>query len=172
MNGFFLVIPIILIRYAILGMISKAALQRAAYFAPLQGGEKFAFAMYQISNTLMFLYLIFLRVKTEPPIFYAALLVYILGMVLYIISTVDYARPDGNGVNLKGLYKVSRNPMYVAYLIYFTGCALLTKSLLLFMLLLIFQLSSHWIIYSEERWCIESFGAQYTDYMKKVRRYI
>lgn len=172
MKGLYLLMPIILIRYALFAVMSKDALQRAGYFAPLQGGEKFAFAMYQISNILMFLYLIFLRVITEPPIFYAALLIYSLGMVLYIISIIDYARPDENGANLKGLYKVSRNPMYVAYFIYFTGCALLTKSLLLFILLLIFQLSSHWIIISEERWCVEKFGAQYISYMKRVRRYI
>lgn len=57
-------------------------------------------------------------------------------------------------------------------LIYFIGCALLTQSLALYGVVLIFQISSHWIIISEERWCIEKFGKEYKQYMKEVRRYI
>jgi protein-S-isoprenylcysteine O-methyltransferase Ste14 len=37
---------------------------------------------------------------------------------------------------------------------------------------LVFQISSHWIILSEERWCVKQFGDEYIDYMKRVRRYI
>jgi len=77
-----------------------------------------------------------------------------------------------NGINLNGLYRVSRNPMYIAYFIYFLGCALLTHSLILLALLIGFQVSAHWIILSEERWCIKKFGEEYIKYMNKVRRYI
>lgn len=52
------------------------------------------------------------------------------------------------------------------------GCALLTHSVLLGGIVIIFQLSSHWIILSEERWCIGEFGDAYRQYMKRVRRYI
>ncbi len=76
------------------------------------------------------------------------------------------------GINLNGLYRVSRNPMYIAYFIYFLGCALLTHSLILLALLICFQVSAHWIILSEEKWCIKKFGEEYIKYMNKVRRYI
>lgn len=89
-----------------------------------------------------------------------------------IVSVANYAKPAENGINLHGLYQISRNPMYVAYFIYFLGCVLLTQSLILFAILLIFQISAHWIILSEERWCIERFGQVYLNYMNKVRRYI
>jgi protein-S-isoprenylcysteine O-methyltransferase Ste14 len=49
---------------------------------------------------------------------------------------------------------------------------LLTQSILLFATLVIFQISAHWIIQSEERWCVQEFGEEYIEYMKKVRRYI
>jgi len=45
---------------------------------------------------------------------------------------------------------------------------MLTQSLILCGIVLIFQSSSHWIILSEERWCIEIFGEAYKQYMKKV----
>lgn len=62
--------------------------------------------------------------------------------------------------------------MYLAYFICFIGMAFLTRSLVLFGIVLFFQIFAHWIILSEERWCIETFGTAYQEYMKKVRRYI
>ena len=71
-----------------------------------------------------------------------------------------------------GLYRLSRNPMYLAYFILFLGCVLLTQSLVLFGLLAVFQVSAHWIILAEERWCLETFGAAYQHYARRVRRYL
>ena len=62
--------------------------------------------------------------------------------------------------------------MYVAYFLFFTGCALLTQSPLLFAFVLVFQVAAHWIVLSEERWCIRQFGEAYRQYMKTVRRYL
>ncbi|WP_460648037.1 methyltransferase family protein [Lacrimispora xylanolytica] len=73
---------------------------------------------------------------------------------------------------MTGFYQISRNPMYVGYFIFFLGCCVLTRSWLLVASLMVFQVSGHWIIRSEERWCIEKFGQEYTSYMDKVRRYI
>ena len=75
-----------------------------------------------------------------------------------LASVSSFAKPAKNGINLKGLYRISRNPMYVSYFIYFLGCVLLTQSLLLLAILVAFQISTHWIILSEERWCIKKFG--------------
>lgn len=62
--------------------------------------------------------------------------------------------------------------MYVAYFICFAGMALLTRSFPLLGLVLIFQISAHWIILAEERWCLERFGDAYAQYRKRVRRYL
>lgn len=172
MNAFLTVIPLILIRFGLLRILDKEALKRAAFFAPLIGKEKVAFWFYQISNILLFVYLCFLKIKTDSYWFYMGLVIYGLGVLLCLVSVLNYAKPEKDGINRKGLYQVSRNPMYVAYFIYFLGCLLLAQSLVLLAILLIFQISSHWIILSEERWCLKKFGQEYIDYMNKVRRYI
>ncbi len=172
MNGFLLLIPLIVIRYGILWLINKEALNRAAFFPPLLGNEKIALGFYQLATVLLFIYPCFLKIITDSVRFYAGAVVYGLGILFCIASASNYARPEKNGINLKGLYRISRNPMYVAYFIYFLGCVLLTHSAILFLFLIIFQISAHWIILSEERWCIEKFGEEYKNYMKKVRRYI
>jgi protein-S-isoprenylcysteine O-methyltransferase Ste14 len=172
MNAILTVIPLILIRFGLLSLINKEALKRAAYFAPLIGKEKVAYWLYQISNLLIFVYLFFLKIMTESSLFYLGCAIYGLGVLLCIISVLNFAKPEKNGINLNGLYQISRNPMYVAYFIYFLGCVLLTKSLLLLVIVLVFQISAHWIILSEERWCKENFGEEYIIYMNKVRRYL
>lgn len=172
MNGFLLLIPFILIRFGLLSILSKEGLKRAAFFAPLIGKEKAAYWFYQISNIIIFFYLFFLKIIADSYWFYTGLATYGLGILLCLISVLNFAKPVKNGINLKGLYQISRNPMYVAYFIYFLGCVLLTKALLLFAILMVFQISAHWIILSEERWCIKKFEEEYKNYMNEVRRYI
>ncbi|MFT3985416.1 MAG: isoprenylcysteine carboxylmethyltransferase family protein [Lachnospiraceae bacterium] len=172
MNGFLLLIPLIVIRFGLLGMLNKTALKRAAFFAPVEGIEKIAYFFYQIANILIFIYPFFLKISTVPHWFYTGLATYILGVFLCIAAVFNFAEPAEHGICLKGVYRISRNPMYVAYFVYFLGCVLLTQSLILLAVLIAFQVSSHWIIRSEERWCINHFGEEYKNYMKKVRRYI
>lgn len=172
MNAILLLIPFILLRYGLLGLLSKEALKRAVFLPPMVGNKKAALWVYLISNMAMFLYLFFLRIRIEPVWFYIGLILYGLGIALYTLSIIHYARPNQNGINQKGLYRVSRNPMYVACFIYFLGCVLLTHSWILLGLLFVFQISSHWIILSEESWCVREFGEAYISYMKKVRRYL
>jgi protein-S-isoprenylcysteine O-methyltransferase Ste14 len=172
MNAFLTVIPIIFIRYGLLRIIKKEALKRASFFAPIIGREKLAYWVYQITTILILLYLFLLKIKTDSDWFYIGLIVFSLGSILYAVSIINYSKPKVSGINLSGLYRVSRNPMYIAYFIYFLGCVFLTQSWVLFILLICFQLSVHWIILSEERWCIKKFGEEYIKYMTKVRRYI
>jgi len=172
MNGLILLIPFLLIRFGLLGILNKEGLQRAAYFAPRVRKEKTAYLLYEISNSLFLVYLFFLKITADTKWLYPGLAVYAAGVILCMISMVDFAKPADNGINRNGIYRFSRNPMYVSYFIFFLGCVLLTQSLILFIMLLVFQISAHWIILSEERWCVQKFGEEYRDYMNSVRRYI
>lgn len=172
MNAFLLVIPLILIRYGLLSNMNKEALKRAGLFAPLIGREKVAYWVYQIATALILVYMFLLKIRVDSDWFYIGLIIYSLGIILYAVSIINYAKPKISGINVSGLYQVSRNPMYIAYFIYFLGCVFLTHSWILLALLIGFQISVHWIILSEERWCIKEFGEEYIKYMGKVRRYI
>lgn len=173
MNGFLLLLPFLLVRFLLLSALNRGAVQRAAYFAPVQGKERTAYYIYQISNIGIFLYLIFLKVIVDFSLwFYIGLVFYILGICLCAVTVICFSFPDDMGMNRNGIYKFSRNPMYVAYFICFAGMAVLTRSLVLLAVVMVFQVSAHWIILGEERWCMEKFGTAYGQYMKEVRRYI
>ena len=172
MNAFLLVIPLILIRYGLLSNMNKEALKRAGFFAPLIGREKGAYWVYQIATALILVYMFLLKIRVDSDWFYIGIIIYSLGIILYAVSIINYAKPKISGINVSGLYQVSRNPMYIAYFIYFLGCVFLTHSWILLALLIGFQISAHWIILSEERWCIKEFGEEYIKYMDRVRRYM
>lgn len=173
MNGFLLLIPFLMIRFGFLYVLNKAAVRRAAHFPPMIGNEKIAYWLYQISNIALFMLLFILTVAIEFSLrFYIGIIIYLAGLVLCTISVMNFAVLSEHGFSENGLYRYSRNPMYVSYFIYFMGCALLTQSVILVLIILIFQISAHWIILSEERWCAEKFGQRYMHYQNKVRRYI
>lgn len=173
MNGFLLLVPFFIIRFGLLSKLSASALQRAARFAPMQGKEKIAYYVYQVSNVGIVLYPFFLTVRiTHAWYFFAGLLCYLLGLCLCAASMVSFSSPDHTGLNINGIYRFSRNPMYVAYFVCFIGMALLTQSWVLLAMVLLFQISAHWIILAEERWCLEQFGVVYERYMQRVRRYV
>lgn len=173
MNGVLLLIPFLLIRFPLLSLLDKQAIRRAAYFAPMQGKEVIAYYIYQISTGGILVYPFFLMVKADFSwIFYTGLVCYFLGFCLSAVTMVSFSFPDATGLNTNGIYKFSRNPMYVAYFVNFFGIAMLTQSLILLGIVCVFQISAHWIILAEERWCLEKFGDVYKRYMEKVRRYI
>lgn len=171
--GFLLLVPFFLVRFGLLSLRNNEAVGRAAYFAPMPGRERGAYWVYQVSNVALFVALLFLKIEAEPVwLFWVAWAVYGLGVLLLAVSVVNFAAPAESGINQNGLYRFSRNPMYVAYFLFFIGCALLTQSPVLLGLTAVFQVSAHWIIRAEERWCIQTFGEEYRRYMGRVRRYI
>lgn len=173
MNGFSLMIPFLLIRFGMLAFLGKNGMQRAAHYAPVFGKEKAAYWIYQLSTAGIFGYLCFLKIEITVDIWFTAgIICYVSGLVLCAVSLIHFATWDDGGLNTKGIYRFSRHPVYVAYFVCFLGMSLLTGSLVLAGVVLVFQISCHWIILAEERECISRFGDDYKKYMEKVRRYI
>ena len=74
---------------------------------------------------------------------------------------------------ITGLYKYTRNPMYLGLLIVLTGWALFLGNLASFACLPIFmRVLTRFQILPEERILTEKFGAPYEEYLGKVRRWI
>jgi protein-S-isoprenylcysteine O-methyltransferase Ste14 len=104
-------------------------------------------------------------------LFIPGIAVYALGVIVLIAATVDFSKTQPSGFRKTGTYRFSRNPMYVGYAFYFLGWVLLTASWAMLAAFALFQLSTHFLILSEERWCLMVFGEKYKEYMENVRRY-
>jgi hypothetical protein len=118
------------------------------------------------------LYTAFLTVNFDFSVLsYLGAFLYIVSHVLLAITIVNFSSHDEIGLSVKGIYKYSRNPMYISYFICMIAWVLLTKSKVLLIIVIIYQISTHSIIISEERWCLEKFGYEYKEYMSRVGRY-
>ncbi len=101
------------------------------------------------------------------------------GLTISVVSMVNLGRSTTLGLPSKktafrrsGLYRLSRNPMYV-------GFGLLTLSSMVFHLNIIIFVAGiyslvvyHFVILGEERFLERQFGREYLDYRSRVRRYL
>jgi protein-S-isoprenylcysteine O-methyltransferase Ste14 len=72
-----------------------------------------------------------------------------------------------------GPFRFSRNPMYLGMLVWLIGLAVLLGSLISFLFpLLFFLVASFYMVPLEERSMEQLFGMQFTDYERRVRRWL
>jgi len=160
------------VRYGLMALLNRGALPRAAHFAPMGGEWKTASLVYQAANVLFPLLLCFLPLRFAGFPGAAGLVLFMTGLALLIASVVSFARAVPDGLATQGPYRLIRNPMYLAYFLYYLGCAVPARSIPLLVLLVVFQAGAHFPILAEERWCLDRFGAQCVAYMEKAGRYL
>jgi protein-S-isoprenylcysteine O-methyltransferase Ste14 len=171
LNGFILMIPLLALRFGIPALLSGAASARLDYFAPLVGKERAARVVYLVSNTFLIFSPLFARVVIRGPQAIAGLVFYALGIALLAVSLWNFSATS-SGLVRAGVYRFSRNPIYLAYFLIFIGTALLIVSWFHLALTLVYQVSVHVLILSEERWCCQTFGEAYSAYQSQVPRYL
>lgn len=72
-----------------------------------------------------------------------------------------------------GIYGFSRNPIYLAFTLFYSGAAFLFNALWLFALLApVLLVMRYSVIAREERYLENKFGAEYSDYKRRVRRWM
>jgi protein-S-isoprenylcysteine O-methyltransferase Ste14 len=88
-------------------------------------------------------------------------------------TTVDPRVPEQtSSLVIKGIYRYSRNPMYLGFLMLLTAlaCYLMNVAALAMLPLFVLYMNRLQII-PEERYLQEKFGAEYQVYSKQVRRW-
>ncbi len=84
-------------------------------------------------------------------------------------------RPDMPSLAIvtSGPYKYSRNPMYLGFMLAFTGLAMLADApVMLLMLAPLWYILDRHVIQPEEKYLTEKFCSVYTDYKNQVRRWV
>ena len=71
-----------------------------------------------------------------------------------------------------GTFAFSRNPIYLAFIVFFIGIFAAYPNIMTFVFLLLLTAAVHRQILREEKFLESHYGARYEEYRKKVRRYI
>ena len=109
------------------------------------------------------------------PLIFAGILLSMTGSRLFRkLDTNIMTFGEPNILVTEGVFKYSRNPMYLGFVIALLGIVLLMGAAipLLLLVLLFFVISDRWYITFEERMMIEKFGPEYKAYCRRVRRWI
>ncbi|HEX9023731.1 MAG TPA: methyltransferase [Geobacteraceae bacterium] len=109
---------------------------------------------------------------TSMPFFYCGLVLYGIGLVMFYAAVRAFAAAVPDRTLSAGIYRLSRNPMYVGAALVFLGICLVTASVLLFSCLIIIMVLQHFMILAEERVCRQKYGAAYEKYFAGVPRYL
>jgi protein-S-isoprenylcysteine O-methyltransferase Ste14 len=121
---------------------------------------------------ILFLISIFIPLRLGIVWFYVGLSIYSIGIVIFIGSIISAARTPVGQLFTQGMYRYSRHPMYLSFLLIFFGISLASLSwlfLVLSMLWMVFPLSQ---VNAEERGCLEAFGEKYRAYMDKTPKWL
>lgn len=89
-------------------------------------------------------------------------------------TTIDPTRPQkASALVTSGVYRFTRNPMYVGLLLLLTGWSVYLSAVLPFVCLPLFVLyMTRFQIIPEERALRSRFGDEYVSYVRRVRRWL
>ena len=83
---------------------------------------------------------------------------------------IDTKKPDK--LVTDGMYRFSRNPIYLCFLVFFAGLFLVHRNIVVAIAVSLFATTIHMQILREEKFLTEQYGEEYAEYRKKVRRYL
>ena len=95
----------------------------------------------------------------------------IAGFILCTIANHNYMTAPLDKAITNGLYKISRNPLYLFSGIVMIGISIAAASWIMLVIIALYSTFNHQIIKSEERYCLKTYGDEYREYMKKTARY-
>ena len=82
-------------------------------------------------------------------------------------------KPDGGtGLRTRGVYRLSRNPMYVGFLLMCVAACLRAPHPVIFVLAGAMAVVHHAIVRAEERFLEQRYGDAWRTYMGATRRYL
>jgi protein-S-isoprenylcysteine O-methyltransferase Ste14 len=134
--------------------------------------EKIATVMASVVQYPFIITTLWIPLTTSEPRLAVGLLGYALGTVGYYAAIVQFARMPADRLTTNGLYRLSRHPMYCSSSLAFLAICLLSASMQLAGWMVAQLCFQHVMIRAEERVCGKKFGAEYTEYAKRVPRYL
>jgi protein-S-isoprenylcysteine O-methyltransferase Ste14 len=121
---------------------------------------------------IILLYSIFLPLKLGTAWLYTGLAIYLVGTVLLTLFFISVAATPFDQPFTRGVYRYSRNPMYVGMGLQFIGTAIATASWLFLLLTLMIMVAMWAVVIVEERSLLKRYGNTYREYMNRTPRWI
>jgi len=168
-NAWILVIPVLIfsfVGYRILGKRGSGGVSGRT------SKEKMLESIGMLVIFAFYAYSIFLPLKLGASWFYGGLLIYLLGMFVEFLAMLSFRNTSLDKPVTKGVYSVSRNPMYIGDFFVNIGISIACLSWIFLLLAITIAILYSHSVANEERICLNQYGDAYREYMNRTPRWI
>jgi len=134
--------------------------------------DKIISNMLVISMFFSFFYSVFVPFKLGTIWFFSGLFVYLAGMVLINLTMINFVTTPMDKPVTKGVYRYSRNPMFIGFFLVYAGIAISCISWLYLVLTILFIWTTSYLSPYEEAVTLGHYGKAYKEYMKRTPKWI
>jgi len=117
------------------------------------------------------IYSIFLPIRLNSIGIYIGLVIYFFGIIIGITAMYYFFKTPTGKLVANGIYRFSRNPIYLSIILIFAGTAIVCISWIFFLITMIFAILIHYLIIYEEKYCLEKYKNDYRRYMNQTSRW-
>ena len=150
----------------------KAMFKKGSASPSYNKNEKIINNLGTVIWVILFIYSIFLPLPLGTPLLYAGIALFVVGLIIFEIAGIPWAKTAIDEPITKGLYRYSRHPIYIGVFVQYIGIGIASASGL-FLLLIVIQIAlAAYSLPAEERFCCEKYGDTYRDYMNRTPRWL
>jgi protein-S-isoprenylcysteine O-methyltransferase Ste14 len=151
----------------------KERTKRATEPIPYSKTQKIlAYSTHIVIMPFTVLYSIFLPLKIGTAWLYVGLVLFALALVMSVITSVNYATTPLDEPVSKGVYRISRHPIYLNGFVVYMGIGIATASWVILLCAILWIGLFHFVLPSEERFLLEKYGDSYREYMNRTPKWI
>jgi protein-S-isoprenylcysteine O-methyltransferase Ste14 len=170
-NAWIFVTPMLIIAFSDMRVTAARESGQSGDFK-LTGKEKTIINAVFLPLIVSFVYAVFLPLRLGTAWLYSGLVIYLLGVVFSIVAVLNFATSPKDKVITKGVYSISRNPMYIGLILMQIGLGIICSSWLYLLLTLVLLILLNENLSAEERYCLYRYGDSYREYRNKTPRWI
>ena len=161
------------------GLINKETMKKMDLLAPYRKPtphhntkKVLALSTHAIIMPFTIIYSIFLPLKLGTVWFYMGLPICLLSLVMNLIASIDIVTTPLDKLVTKGVYSISRNPIYFSAFLMYVGIGIACASWIFLLCGVAWIIIWHIAVKAEERFLLEKYGDTYREYMNRTPRWI
>ena len=170
-NAWILVIPMLIIFFFDVRATAARESGKSGDFQLTRREKQIMNAVF-VPMIVSFVYAVFLPLQLGTAWLYGGLLTYLFGIGFTVVALLNFVTHPKDTVITNGLYRFSRNPMYVGMLLMQAGLGIACASWLYLFLTGVLAIMLNAVSPAEERYCFYRFGDAYREYMNNTPRWL
>ena len=131
-----------------------------------------ALATHAIIMPFTIIYSIFLPLKLGTVWFYVGLPICLLSLFVNLIASIDIVTTPLDKLVTKGVYRISRNPIYFSAFLMYVGIGVACASWIFLLCGVAWIIIWRITVKAEEHFLLEKYGDTYREYMSRTPRWI